>query len=78
MTIGNRSRPLFRGESGGRASRHNDVDFEMNRFSDQRREPIVPTFCPAVFNRDILALNVLEIPQSLAKCGDEFGLKGSR
>jgi len=51
---------------------------EVGSFSDQRREPIVPTFGPAVFNRDILALDVLEILQSLAKCGDEFRFKGSR
>jgi hypothetical protein len=41
-----------------------------NQFGDQRRQPIVSTLCPPVFNRDVLAFDVTDILQASTEIGE--------
>jgi hypothetical protein len=43
----------------------------------QRRESVIPTFGPSIFDDDVLVLYVAEIAQTLTKCLDKIGLEGS-
>ena len=71
----NRPSPFLCGDGGRRARRQDDVSLEPDCFRHQPGEPIVPAFGPAVLDVDVLAFDVVEIAQPLAKGVDELGLK---
>src|SRR5438445_282521 len=51
---------------------------EAHRLSDQWREPVVPALGPAVVDHDVLAFDVIELPQPITKGGSQVRLKRSR
>jgi hypothetical protein len=62
-----------------RALQYNDHGYLMaNQFGDQRREPIVLTLCPPVFNRHVLAFDVTGILQASAKSGEILAVRFKR
>ena len=55
--------------SAERASGRGDHgDLPANQFGRQRRQPIDLTLRPAVFDRDVLALDIAGVLQALAEC----------
>ena len=46
----------------------NNVDLIVNEISRQRRQPIVVTFRPAVFDRQVFALDIAGFLQGLTEC----------
>src|SRR5207244_11496448 len=57
-------RPLESGDAGV-VIRDNYVNLELSEFHGERWEPVGPAFRPAVINRNVLALDVAELPQTL-------------
>src|SRR5258705_9164180 len=54
------------------------MGFELNRLSDEPREAIILTLRPAVFDRDIPPLDVLELATARGKGGAAFGPERGR
>ena len=53
-----RSRRLGRHCRRGAATRYNHIHLTVNQFSRKCRKSIVLVFCPAIFDRDVLALDI--------------------
>ena len=69
-TIGIVEVALFAAQCRRACRRRGDhVDLAADEIGGQRRQPIVVVLCPAVFDRDVLALDVAGVAQSLAKRG---------
>ena len=67
-TIGNRrGRRLCRECRRSAAGRHNHGHLAANQFGRQRRQSIVLVFCPAIFDRHVLALDIACLLQTLAE-----------
>jgi hypothetical protein len=56
----------------GRAACGNDGDFTANEIGGQRRQSIVLTVRPPIFDRHVPALDVSGLAQALAECGREL------
>jgi hypothetical protein len=55
------------GLRGRAAGRHNDGHLTPGEFGGKRRQPIVFTFCPTIFDSHILAFDKSGLFQSLAE-----------
>jgi hypothetical protein len=49
----------------------------LDQVGHQRRESVIPTFGPSIFDDDVLVLYIAKISQTVTKCLDKIGLKGS-
>src|SRR6516162_5591181 len=57
--------PFAARAAGGAAHRHDQVDLAADEVGGQRRQPIIMALGPAVFELDVLALDVAGFTQSL-------------
>jgi hypothetical protein len=55
-------------KNAGRARGHDYIHFEVNQLDRQAWEPTVISFCPSVFDGDVLALNMAQIAERLSEC----------
>ncbi len=62
----------FRGECRRRAARHDQIDLAADEIGGQCGQPIVIALRPAVFDRQILSLDVAGFAQSLAERHKQF------
>ena len=59
---------LLRGIGGGRAARHDDVDFQPNQLGGELTKAIDPSFRQSVEDGDVLPLDVAKLAQTGAEC----------
>jgi hypothetical protein len=72
-----RGRLHGRDDIGGRV-RDDDVDLALNQLGEERRRAIEAALCPAIFDRDIAALDPAELAQPLDEGGGPLALQGGR
>jgi len=58
------------------ASGHDDINLERNQFGRERGEPLGLSLGISVFNRDVAALDVTEVTQSLEEGISQVGGSG--
>ena len=69
-----RSRRLGGARHGGALDCGDHADSSAHQFGRQRRQPIVLILGPAVFDGDVLALDIAGVLEGLAKCAQTVGL----
>ena len=69
---GNRRGRLGRGQRRGRAGHGDDVDAPANEVGRQHRQPIGFVLAPAIFDRNVLTLNIAALFEALAKCAQSI------
>src|SRR5207244_2261635 len=61
------------------ALQYNDHGYlTANQFGDQRRQPIVSTLCPPVFDRHVLVLDVTGVTQAAEKSREILAVRFER